>query len=323
MFEELIVPQENTLDTKERKFLIAVDGSPHSLNAVGYAAQYCGPASIKVNLMHVIPPAPETLLDLGKEHLFKDTMQTHRIEWNKNAEKMAQHFLDKALDLLVAGGVPKNDVAVILQERKVGIARDIIEESLRGYKAVVVGRGGLRRPGQPFLGSVSNKIVEKIQDVPVWVIGHDIRTNKMLLAVDASENSRKAVDYVGTVAAASEAEITLFHVVRKFGYLDDPTLRHGEIEGFWEEVKSDIPRMFRAYQVSLEKAGITGLRISSEAMLDSPSRSGDIIREAREGAYGTIVMGRRGLSKVRDFLMGRVTSKVLNQAEDFAVWIVP
>ena len=58
-------------------------------------------------------------------------------------------------------------------------------------------------------------------------------------------------------------------------------------------------------------------------MLDSPSRSGDIIREAREGAYGTIVMGRRGLSKVRDFLMGRVTSKVLNQAEDFAVWIVP
>ena len=311
------------MDTEERKFLIAVDGSPHSLNAVGYAAQYCGPAGIKVNLMHVIPPAPESLLDLGKEYFFKDIMQAHRIEWNKKAKNMAQDFLNKALDLLVAGGVPKNDVAVILQERKVGIARDIIEESLRGYKAIVLGRGGLSRPGQPFLGSVSNKIVEKIQDIPVWVIGRDIRTNKMLLAVDASENSRKAVNYVGTVAAASEAEITLFHVVRKFGYLDDPTLREGEIEGFWEEVKSDIPRMFRSYKVSLEKAGITALRISSEATLDSPSRSGDIIREARKGAYGTIVMGRRGLSKVKDFLMGRVTSKVLNQAEDFAVWIVP
>ena len=311
------------MDTQERKFLIAVDGSPHSLNAVAYVAQYCGPADIKVNLMHVIPPAPETLLDLGKEYFFKDLMEEHRIEWNKKAEKVAKVFLDKALNLLVAGGVPKNNVAVILQERKVGIARDIIEESLRGYNAVVVGRGGLSRPEEPFLGSVSNKIVEKIQDVPVWVVGRDIRTRKMLLAVDASENSRKAVNYVGEVAAASEAEITLFHVVRKFGYLNDPTLREGEIEGFWEEVKSDIPRMFRSYQVSLEKAGITPLRISSEAMLDSPSRSGDIIREAREGAYGTIVMGRRGLSKVRDFLMGRVTSKVLNQAEDFAVWIVP
>ena len=311
------------MDTKERKFLIAVDGSPHSLNAAGYAAQYCGPADIKVNLMHVIPPAPEILLDLGKEYLFKDIMQEHRIDWNKEAEKVAQRFLDKALNLLVAGGVPKNNVAVILQESKVGIARDIIEESLRGYKAVVVGRGGLSRPGQPFLGSVSNKIVEKIQDVPVWIIGRSMGTKRMLLAVDASENSRKAVNYVGTVAAASEVEITLFHVVRKFGYLNAPTLSQVEIEGFWEQVKSDIPRMFRSYQVSLEKAGITPLRISSEAMLDSPSRSGDIIREAREGAYGTIVMGRRGLSKVRDFLMGRVTSKVLNQAEDFAVWIVP
>jgi nucleotide-binding universal stress UspA family protein len=57
--------------------------------------------------------------------------------------------------------------------------------------------------------------------------------------------------------------------------------------------------------------------------LDSPSRSGDIMRAAREGAYGTIVVGRGGVSKVGDFLMGRVTSHVLNQAKDFAVWIVP
>ena len=311
------------MDTNERKFLIAVDGSSHSLNAVSYTAQYCAPAGIKVNLLHIIPPAPETLLDLGKEYFSKNIMLAHRIEWKKNAEKTAQNFLNKALDILVADGVPRSKIAVILRESKVGIARDIIEESLRDYKAIVVGRGGLGRPGESLLGSVSNKIVERIQEIPVWVIGSEIRTQKMLLAVDASENSRKAVNFVGTVAAASEAKITLFHVVRKFSYLDDPTLHHGEIQGFWEEVKSDIPRMFRSYQVSLEKAGITALRISSETILDSPSRSGEILRAAREGAYGTIVMGRRGLSRVRDFLMGRVTSKVLNQARDFAVWIVP
>ena len=62
------------MDIKERKFLIAVDGSSHSLNAVGYAAQYCAPAGIKVNLLHIIPPAPETLLDLGKEYFSKNIM---------------------------------------------------------------------------------------------------------------------------------------------------------------------------------------------------------------------------------------------------------
>ncbi|MEE8620893.1 MAG: universal stress protein [Syntrophobacteria bacterium] len=48
-----------------------------------------------------------------------------------------------------------------------------------------------------------------------------------------------------------------------------------------------------------------------------------MLTEAQEGEYGTIVMGRRGLSKVREFLMGRVTNKVLHRAEGFAVWIVP
>ena len=51
-FQEERAPQETTLDTEERKYLIAVDGSSHSLNAVGHAAQYCAPAGTKVNLLH-------------------------------------------------------------------------------------------------------------------------------------------------------------------------------------------------------------------------------------------------------------------------------
>ena len=68
---------------------------------------------------------------------------------------------------------------------------------------------------------------------------------------------------------------------------------------------------------------VDGARIATRANLDSDSRAMDILREAQEGGYGTIVMGRRGLSKVREFLLGRVTNKVLQGAENFAVWIVP
>jgi nucleotide-binding universal stress UspA family protein len=57
--------------------------------------------------------------------------------------------------------------------------------------------------------------------------------------------------------------------------------------------------------------------------MGSYTRAGDILKEAKDGGYGTIVMGRRGLSKVHEFLMGRVTNKVLHRAEGFAVWIVP
>jgi nucleotide-binding universal stress UspA family protein len=166
-------------------------------------------------------------------------------------------------------------------------------------------------------------MVEVVRDSSVWVVGDNINSMRMLLAVDASENALKAADYVGKVTKASDVEITLFHVVRRFGFLDDPTLRDHEVEGFWEEVKRDITRMVRYYKERLEKAGVEGSRISSQVNLHSSSRAKDILTEARKGAYGTIVMGRRGLSQVHQLLMGRVTNKVLHRAEGFAVWIVP
>lgn len=312
--------------TKSRKVLVAVDGSSHSLNAVRYVAQNCAPAGLSVNLMYVMPTAPEIFWDLEKDAFFREKMRTKYAQWKRDTKKGAQAFLDDARNLLIKAKFKEDHVGVILQERKVGIARDILKECAKGYDAVVVGRRGLSKLEEIFLGSVSYKIVQGLENTPVWVVGGDIRSNKMLLAVDASENSHKAVDYIGAVTADTEAEVTLFHVVRSvgLGFVDDYALRDQEMEErLTEETGRDIPRMFRSYKESLEKAGVTSARISSKPTMHSTSRAGDIVKEAKDGGYGTIVMGRRGLSKVREFLMGRVTNKVLSRAEGFAVWIVP
>ena len=307
----------------KKNILIAMDGSKHSLDAARYVAQTCNPSSLRVNLMHVMPTAPETFWDLEKGAHFQEKIQTNYTEWKKNTEERAQRFLHDARNVLIEAGVTENDVGVILQDREVGIARDIVAQSARGYDAVVIGRRGLSALGDHFLGSVANKIVEVVKDTSVWVVGDNVNSKRMLLAVDASKNASKAVDYVGNVARASDLEITLFHAVRRFEFLDDPTLRDHEVEGFWEEVKKDIPRMVRYYRERLEKAGVESSRISTQVNLHSSSRAKDILTEAQEGVYGTIVMGRRGLSKIHEFLLGRVTNKVLHRAESFAVWIVP
>ena len=308
-----------------RKVLVAVDGSSHSLNAVRYVAQNCGPAGLSVNLMYVMPTTPETFWDLEKDAFFMQKMKSRYAQWKREAKKVAQGFLDDAKNVLVKANFQEEQVGVIYQERKVGIARDVAEEATRGYDAVVVGRRGLSKVEDLFLGSVSHKIVERIADTPVWVIGGDIRSNKMLLAVDASENSRKAVDYVGTFASGTEVELTLYYVVRSFGlgFLEDFSMREEDIEDFVEEAESNVQCMFRSYRKRLEKAGVEPARISTKHTLQSHSRADDIVRQAKKGGYGTIVLGRRGLSKVREFLMGRVTNKVLDRAEGFAVWIVP
>ncbi|MGD8774838.1 MAG: universal stress protein [Syntrophobacterales bacterium] len=309
----------------EKKLLIAVDGSAHSLNAVRYVTQNCPPAELKVNLMYVLPTAPETFWDLEKDAFFMQKMKNRYAQWKREARKLAQGFLDEARNVLVKANVQQQQVGVILQERKVGIARDIVAEAMRDYDAVIVGRRGFSKVEDLLLGSVSHKIVERISDTPAWVIGGDIRSNKMLLAVDASENSRKAVDYVGTFACATEVELSLYYVVRSFGlgFLEDFSMREEVIEDFVEEAEINVQRMFRYYRERLEKAGVAPARISTKHTLQSESRAADIIRQAKDGEYGTIVMGRRGLSKVHEFLMGRVTNKVLSRAEGFAVWIVP
>ena len=311
---------------KTKKILIGVDLSNHSLNAVKYVANQCAAKDLRVNMMFVMPTAPETFWDLEKDDFFRERMKGKYAQWKRETKKKAQAFLNDAKNILVKARFSENKVGLILQERKVGIARDILKECTLGYDAVVVGRKGLSKLEDIFLGSISTKVVQGVKNLPVWVIGGEIASKKMLIAVDSSKNSWKAVDYVGKFAAHTRGELTLFHALRSvsLGFVDDVVLRDEDTEQqLLEEIDRDIPRMFRSYKELLVKSGVVADRISSKAVLHSTSRAGDILQEAQEGGYGTIVMGRRGLSKVREFLMGRVTSKVLSRADGFAVWIVP
>ena len=48
----------------------------------------------------------------------------------------------------------------------------------------------------------------------------------------------------------------------------------------------------------------------------------DVLKEARSGDYGTIVLGRRRRSGVKKFFMGSTTTKVLQDSSGMAVWVV-
>jgi nucleotide-binding universal stress UspA family protein len=312
--------------SRSKKILVAVDGSSQSLNVVNYVVQSFPPGELEVNLIYVMPTAPEALWDFETTGFFKKMTEKKHEEYLRQSEEAARLFLDEAKNLLYRAGVAKDKVRTIIHPLQVGIARDIIAESSRGYDAVVVGRRGLSKFEDIYLGSVSYKIVQATVNNPVWVIGDCINSRKMLLAVDNSDNSLKAVEYAGAFASATGAEVTLFNAVREFSLelLDISTPRAADIEAtILEELERDVQDMFAAYQRRLEDAGVEASRISSKYTLRSRSRAEDILETAREGEFGTIVMGRRGLSRVHDFPLGRVTTKVLHRAALFALWIVP
>jgi nucleotide-binding universal stress UspA family protein len=81
--------------------------------------------------------------------------------------------------------------------------------------------------------------------------------------------------------------------------------------------------MFDSYRKRLEQAGVKETRISIKHKLRSQTRAGDILEEASKGNYGALIIGRRGLSTIRELLLGQVATKVLHRAKGAAVWIVP
>jgi nucleotide-binding universal stress UspA family protein len=48
----------------------------------------------------------------------------------------------------------------------------------------------------------------------------------------------------------------------------------------------------------------------------------DIIEEVRRGEYGSIIVGRRGISRARQFLFGSVSSYIVHHAESCGIWVV-
>jgi len=321
------LPDEAVTKAKPKRILIAVDGSQHAVHAVRYIAEHWSPSILKANLLYVLFAAPEVFMDLEAQVYSRQAFKGKYGQWRREMRGVAQAFLDRARNILVEANLPGNHVGVILQEQEVGIARDIIAEAKRGYDAVVIGRRGLSKmEGGFLLGSVSTKIVSGARDVPVWVVGGKIEASSALLAVDASENSHKAVHYLGSFAGSTTAEVTLYHVVRQLSFTRGTNLipRNEERDQKWlTKVTRDAESMLRHYSERLERAGVAPARVTIKCTTESSSRSEDILREARAGRYGTIILGRRGLSRVGQFITGRVTSKVLSQADGLAVWLVP
>ena len=70
-------------------------------------------------------------------------------------------------------------------------------------------------------------------------------------------------------------------------------------------------------------AGLEENQITIRIVDGSRSAAADILDEAQNSGCGTIFLGLHGYSGVKDYTMGSVTRKVLNQARDMTVSIVP
>jgi nucleotide-binding universal stress UspA family protein len=309
----------------QKEIMIAVDDSRHSKIAVRYATNlYPAIKDVKFTVMHVQPTISQYLLDeaKGKPQAYAKLEKLNR----KNAES-AQLLLDKYKTQMVAAGVTEENLQLKTQPRLLGVAKDILEASMAGrFDALILGRRGLSGLQDMFIGSVSANIVDNSMDTPIWLVDEEGASQDIMVAVDGSENSFKAVDHLTFIIGGNtDVKILFFHVsprLRDFCPVDFDESHSEALEEIIRQGDQQcIDQFFSHARKRLSEAGIQENQISFKTS-EGVFRVGKaVLDEYHRGSFGTLVVGRRGMNK--KFFTGSVSRYLVNKFSNGALWVVP
>jgi nucleotide-binding universal stress UspA family protein len=144
----------------------------------------------------------------------------------------------------------------------------------------------------------------------------------LLLAVDESENARRAVSYVAELLGGVEGfEVTIMHVIPLPE--EDFFLTVTDKEKWLSQYRVRIDTVLEEYRQLLIGAGFHPNNVSVRSPTRyCPSMAECILAERDEREYGTIVVGRQGLSRTEEFIFGSISSKIVTHARNCTVWVV-
>ena len=155
-----------------------------------------------------------------------------------------------------------------------------------------------------------------------------------LLPVDGSEPSKRAVRFSGCLAAVLADRVQAITLLRVLagGYLKRHLADMAKVRVKGEIIESDIFKRSREDHISknikpmLEEAEAELKKFGAKAPINQKIVDGvpaeQILQVAEEGAYSTIIMGRRGVSAVREVLLGSVSASLLHKPVHQSVYVI-
>ena len=312
------------MSNPSKSITIPIDGSKNALKTIDYLELIMGPNhDMKIQLCYILPSLPPIYDDA--KNITKEERARKRAIEKKNVE-MAEKIMAEAKAVMLEKGFPKENLEVLYKEKKQSITKDVcFYADRKRADTILLTRHGRTEIKDIFMGEISKNFVDFCQEVPVWIVGGDIQSKKVLVAMDASDNSLRAVDHAAYMLSGTDCDITIFHTLRHITrFIPAEVIQDTpDIEEAWrKKADSDITPYIEKAKAMFEASGIAKDRIHIKVVEGSRSPSNDILSEANAGNYGTIVLGRRGISLFKEFFMGSVTSKVIQQGEGFTVWII-
>jgi nucleotide-binding universal stress UspA family protein len=302
------------------KILLPVDGSEHSQRAVQFAG-YLG-ASLGKSLSSVALLRAVTGSYLARHISYID----FRAELLKESETFKRIREENIKPLLDETEKTLKDIGISATIEKLIVdgdpATEIIKMADKGnYSAIIMARRGLSEIKGFLLGSVTSKVVHAASKQTVYIIGQRILKDKscpipkILIPVDGSSHSMKGVEHTACLIKDLKdfmGKITFLRVINLSLYMQ--RLKEGI------DPEKEAGKILEGAKAILLKADIPESLIATRVKTGTPSE--EILKEAEAEDYNLIIMGRKGRTALKDFLLGGVSSTVLQRCQNSSIAIV-
>ena len=279
------------------KVLVATDGSKYGGWALNWAAMLPLVEPPKVTALHVLDVAALRAPFLvqpvmaGTERYIQEEIQ--RME--ARSVKTLQEARQQLASLKLKGTIRKEQGAV---------APTILKNAPKRDGLLVVGSQGLDALDRFMLGSVSTNLIHHATCPVLVVKGEASPLRRIIVATDGSEASAKALRFVLSKLQPDRStgkgvrvpiHVSVLHVLPLIMY---PGLKEGSKKLLEQNVQK------------LTKAGFTAEPL---CYLGNPAE--EIMKAASQQQADLIVMGAKGLGAIARFLIGSVSTRVVQHAK--------
>jgi nucleotide-binding universal stress UspA family protein len=279
-----------------KNILCAIDRSPSSLQAFGYAIALAKWQSARLNLLEVIEQAPSPGVNRAP------TRDGVPAETRKALERDLRRVLTARR---------ASDVKVKISMRKGNVVQEILAQGRASRSDLIVvgthGRGGVQRL---VLGSVAEKVL-RLATCPVLTVRRGVRLARrsrspfetILCPTDFSAAGNTAVAYAKRLAQEADAKLILMTAVEwPFGEV---------MSGPVAELRKSIELDASESLARLLPRAANGPR--AQAIVALGKASAAIVKVARARSADLIVMGVSGRGALDVAILGSTTHHVIRE----------
>ena len=153
---------------------------------------------------------------------------------------------------------------------------------------------------------------------------------KILIASDESENSQRSVEFV-SLTFSSDSLVTLFSVLldaEAICKMQSPELTpyfKSQQQAFCsleDKKKEVVMEALQKAKDTLTQRGFDKDNITVKTINRQKGIARDIISEANKENYDLVVLGKKGVSGVKDFILGSISQKVIQGVKNTSVLLV-